>query len=213
MAAKDDEGKSSWKEVPPGDKESGTPDDAFDDFTFWVPSDGLEKEIFEDARDAGRKGLPNVEGPNPLDEPDALTRLRSVVTDLCYGRTKVAVNIFTPSRRKIAEYSETVVLGAASSANDRRAAAQLKAIRVSLAGLEAEVERLEDALNARLQLLETHFDRLASHYTHELKQHHPFPDILELRWNPEKFQLEDDMFDFGQDTARKDLRRAREKDQ
>ncbi|MFI8774650.1 hypothetical protein ACIGKQ_21160 [Gordonia sp. NPDC062954] len=197
----------SWSEVPPGDR--GTPRDKFDAFTYWIPSEDLLNQLHQDAKQAADNGLPDVTAPEPLDEPDGLTRIRSLVTDACQNRRGAAIELFSPTRIRIATCSERVVRGIASSDNPQRAAKQIHRDLVELAEHEVEIEKLEDALNSRLGALLAHFDMMSSEYTHELKRHHPYPDILERRWEPKTLILNDELFDFGQFTAREQITRAR----
>ncbi len=203
----DDDEESRWEKVSPGDKD--TPKDRFDSFSFWVPAEGLLDEVKEDAEEAAKNGLPDVESPGDLDEPDGLTRLRHLVIDACHGRRGAAVDLFSRTRVLIATHSERVVRGVSSSTNPARAAEQLHGDLITLAQLEVEIEELEDALNARLGALVSHFEYLSSEYTHELKKHHDYADLLELRWAPRPLVLGPEFSEFGQEMAREQIKNAR----
>lgn len=206
----DDDGdeESRWEKVSPGDKD--TPQDRFDSFTYWLPRKSLIDEVKEDAEEAAKNGLPDVESPGELDEPDGLTRLRHLVLDACHGRRGAAVDIFSRTRVMIATHSERVVRGVSSSSNAGRAAEQLHGDLIKLAELEVEIEELEDALNARLGALVSHFEFLSSEFTHELKKRHEYADLLELRWQPQPLVLGPEFSEFGQDMAREQIKNARD---
>lgn len=201
-----------WVEVPPG--EQGTPEDEFVTYTYWEPSKALLQELHADARAAGRSALPDVTAPDPLNEPDGLTRLRGIVTDACHGRKAAAVEIFVRTREEIASVTAQLNQGLGSSgdatdSNAQRDRAALARLIPRLEVLEAQVERLEDALQARLGRLEGHFDYLASEFTQELLSEHPYARILTSRWDPAPLVLDPEIRVFGQDTARKQIAAAK----
>lgn len=196
--------KGPWVEVTPGDQ--GTPYDEFVSFTYWEPSDSLRSQLLKNARQAGALGFPDVTAPEPLDEPDGLTALRAIVVDACQGRKAAAVELFAKDRERISDIVARLAVGPptaattdANRARDKTAHAELVP---HLEVLEARVERLEDALHARLGRLQAHFERLSSEFVHELKLAHPYADTLSTRWNPTPLELPDEVRLFGQDTAR-----------
>lgn len=205
--SKPDNDESRWEKVSPGERD--TPKDRFDSFSYWVPAESLLDEVKEDAEEAAKNGLPDVESPGVLDEPDGLTRLRHLVIDACHGRRGAAVDLFSGTRVLIATHAERVVREVSSSTNAGRAAAQLQRDLIRLAEFEVEIEELEDALNARLGALVSHFEYLSSEYTHELKKHHEYADLLEIRWEPTPLVLSPAFSEFGQEMAREQIRNAR----
>lgn len=195
---------SPWVEVTPG--EQGTPKDEFLSFTYWEPSTELAASLVEDARQTGRLGLPDVTAPNPLDEPDGLTRLRGIVLDACSGRAAAAVDLFAKDQEEIAEIVSLLRSGppqrTTTPENHARDLDQHRRLSTQLDVLEARMNRLEDALEKRLDRLIGHFSSLAAEFTHELKRHHPHPKLLAVRWDPADLDVPKDVWSFGQDTAR-----------
>lgn len=208
------EEEPDWYERVPG--EDGTNPDEFVTFTYFVPSDSLRESYVEDARQAGELGVPDLGVPDPILDPDGLQRLRAIVTEVIFGRKGAATVIFRPTADGIARISQ-VLQGSNGRAdirgdtpNDRRDRAAFAQLPARLAALEATMQSLEKALDARQAALVAHYEQMSSDYAHELKQRHPLPDRLSSRWWPAPLTITRVMRDFGQFEAQERIDRARE---
>lgn len=201
-----------WIEIVPGER--GTPLDEFLSFTYWEPSTSLVSSFVKDARQAGKKAIPDITARHPLDEPDGLTRLYGIVANAIYGRTAAAIELFRGTRDEIALVTAKIFQGvntsAGTAANEARNRGDYIALFQRLSVLESDMSRLRKALDARHGALVTHYDRISSEFVHELKQAHPFGDVLSDHWDPRRLTLTSDMRDFGQFDAGDQIARARQ---
>lgn len=203
-----------WYERIPG--EDGTDPDEFLSFTYMVPSARLRESYVEDARQAGELGVPDLGVPDPIADPAGLQRLRAIVTEVIVGRKGAATVIFRPVADDIARIGQLLESSgghtktAGDTPNDRRDRAAFAQLPARLAVLEAKMQSLEKALDARQAALVAHYEQLSSDYAHELKQRHPVPDRLSIRWRPASLTITRAMRDFGQFDAQERIDRARE---
>jgi len=189
--------KFEFVQVAPG--ESGTPTDAFNSFTYWVPSVELQRRLLKQARDIGRHGQPDPTATT-IPELDEIKEFRQLARQAAFNCSQAASQLFTKDREEISR-----LVSALSSRDDTdpNPAVTEQVRRARVQALSAKIVSLETALNRRLDTIGSHFDALRDKFMGGVYDVHGRETQLRERgWAIDGFHISDDMRDFGQGAAR-----------
>lgn len=193
--------KFDFVQVQPGD--SGTTADAFNSFTYWVPSDDLQRRLMKQAKEIGQRGQPNPTSVT-IAELDEIKEFRDLTRQAAFNCTQAAVQIFSDDRAEIMRLVS--VLRSKPDAADPNPESTEQVRRARLQALAGRIVNLEKALDRRLDTLGGHFDALRNKFMGAVYAAHHLEKQLHARgWSIEGFHISDDMRDFGQGDARAEI--------
>jgi hypothetical protein len=180
-------------QVRPG--ESGTAIDAFDSFTYWVPSEDLRRQLLRQAAKTGRHGQPDPTAVS-IPELDDIKEFRQLTRQAAFNCANAAGQLFAKDRGEIMKLV-SVLTGTAPADKDAEVTEQVRRSRLQV--LSGHIDALEAALNRRLDTIGSHYDGLRDRYMTALYAAHPYERELHARgWTVDGFHISDAMRDFGQ---------------
>lgn len=178
-----------------------------DEIRFMELDKSLVKEMIKDAKRAGRAELPNVRGPEPLEEPAALREWRNRFEMVCFSLKEDAAEQLGPTSRELKALAGQIKSGVLAGVQPTEDPVETQLRRQQLLDRfgveEAKITEIEQVHEARLGQIESNFDTIAGRFHHELLLVHPDAKVLQERWlGPAKFIIPDAAKDFGQASAR-----------
>lgn len=198
------EPRFDFVQVRPG--EAGTTADAFDTFTYWVPSDELQRRLLRQARELGLHGQPNPTSIG-IPEMDEIKAFRQLTRQAAFNCAQAARQLFAKDNAEIRRLVSVLLSG--PEAGDHNPESTMQVRRARLDALAGNIVNLEKALDLRLATLGGHFDALRDTFMGGVYSAHRLETKLRARgWSIDGFHISDDMRDFGQVEARAEISRA-----
>lgn len=193
-------------QVRPGD--SGTTVDAFNGFTYWVPSDELRRRLLRQSKEIGLRGQPDPTSVS-IPELDEIKEFRDLTRQAAFNCTQAAVQLFAADNAEIMRLV-SVLLGKPDAADPNPESTE-QVRRARLQALSGKIVNLEKALERRLDTLGGHFDALRNKFMGGLYAAHRLEKQLHARgWSIDGFHISDAMRDFGQGEARAEIAKVSE---